>query len=243
MTFHCKAISLREILIALKLCSKLLTKIQPPLINDCEKQISCDMASDNEESGVGSFCDPNEPVLETEMVVSTERDSPVTFADCAEQTILYNCEDSNDFISPHSGIRSIISTCEEKFQYLIMTFIKEKMVSSFTKCLKHYQSIVLPKEHNRLEREKQLDVILRKCLSLKNQPPSTEEIDFFKKEISKNTFLQTDYTLTSVEKITITTIFLQTFQQLMFLMKELASFPTFYTNSKVLYDKHTQAGK
>lgn len=159
-----------------------------------------------------------------------------------ENILYYQDNESSNNETHDSGVRSIISSCEEKFQNFVVTFIKEKMISDFSKSLMYYQSLVFPKEGGKLQRERQLYTILRKCLTLKNQAPTSNEIALFKKDITEDFVIQTDCAISQAEDIVPNDVLCQAFGQLSHLLKELSSFPTFYTNSKNLYDKHMRAG-
>lgn len=224
---------MREISIALKLCSKLLCKIQPPLIKN-DKQDSV-------------FCDTDESLDEKETVIPGEDTicgGRVTFSGSLEKK-LFDHDDNLNGSSPSdkTSARSVISICEEKFQSLVVTFIKEKMICDFTKSFSYYQSLILPKEGGRLQREKRLDAILKRCLTFKKITPCDDEILQFKKEIYEDVPLPTDKALPQVEYIVPNHILCQAFEQLSHLLKELSSIPTFYTNSKELYDAHMRSSK
>lgn len=236
---------MREISIALKLCSKLLCKIQPPLIKydkyDTDRPFENGVTSGEDDTGE-KFCDANESLDENETVISCE-DNAINFSDSSETNLFVHDDTLNGTSPSDIFARSVISVCEEKFQSLVVTFIKEKMICDFTKSFLYYQSLILPKEGGRLQRERRLDGILKRCLTFKKIPPSEDEILQFKKEIYEDVPLPTDRTLPQTDYIVPNHILCQAFEQLSHLLKELSSIPTFYTNSKELYDAHMKSSK
>lgn len=229
---------MREISIALKLCSKLLCKIQPPLIKcdkyDADRPLENGTASAEDDTGE-KFCDANGSLDGNETVISCE-DNSITFSDSSEIKLL-------DHENNSKTTCSVISVCVEKFQSLVVTFIKEKMICDFTKSFRYYESLILPEEGGKLQREKRLDGILKRCLTFKRIPPSEDEILRFKKEICEDVPLPTDRPLPQVDHIVPNHILCQAFEQLSHLLKELSSIPTFYTDSKELYDAHMRSSK
>lgn len=231
---------MKEISVALKLCSKLLCKIQPPLINfDSESEGNSNIDSSSPEG----TCDTNESPSENETVTSSDENETAYINNELDQTVCYTDSDSDKSVTYTNGVRSIITLCEEKFQNLVVTFIREKMIANFSTSLSYYQSLLLPKEGGKLQREMQLDSILRKCLTLKKQSPSSVDIFQFKKDITEDVSFRSDSGLSQVEMVIPSSDLCQAFGQLSHLLKELSSFPSFYTNSKALYDKHMRAGK
>ncbi|CAL1261526.1 unnamed protein product [Larinioides sclopetarius] len=243
---NCSILSIHDISVTLKLCSKLLCKMQPPLINIEAEEIF-------EHSS--NFCNNN-----NDLYKSIENISGIEASfDNKNSSFIVECPEDMSIIFPcifHSqttdqgkvkenesccSIRSVITLCTEKYQKFFVTFLKEKVITDVDKSLKRYQSLLLSKQERQIQREKNLDKLLRKCLSTKCNCLSSDEVEIFKGDIADAVFKKTDLPTSDEETVPIDSNLCQTFERLCNLLVELSSFPTFYTNSKSLYDKHLNA--
>lgn len=142
-----------------------------------------------------------------------------------------------------NSVRSIISLCVEKYQKFFVTFLKEKVILNIEKSLDYYQSLLLPKKDQQVQREKHLDKLLHKCLTAKCNCVSAEEIEIFKQEITDLATNKSDLAFEEFENVVADSVLCEAFERLCNLLVELSSFPTFYTNSRELYEKHLHACK
>lgn len=232
----CNHLPINDISITLKLCSKLLCKMQPPLLNINEENISEQKTNNNTiiEEKCHVFCQ-GDSVLISELQHNESSTNPLEFD--------IQSEESTKPDEIFNSIRSVISLCVEKYQKFFVTFLKEKVILNIEKSLDHYQSLLLPKKDRQVQREKHLDKLLHKCLSTKCNCVSAAEIENFKQEITDLAIKKLDLSSEEVENVVADSILCEAFERLCNLLVELSSFPTFYTNSRELYEKHLHACK
>ncbi|GFS63491.1 protein dopey-1 [Nephila pilipes] len=243
---NCSILSIHDISVTIKLCSKLLCKMQPPLINieveeGFENSVNLYSNTDSYSSketiskqNENSYVEKN-----SSFIVECPRNlSPIYPSDFDGQT----AEERNKE-SEFSCIRSIITLCTEKYQTFFVTFLKDKIIKNIDETLERYQSLLLPKHEREIQREQNLDKLLHKCLSAKCNCLSSEEVEIFKRDIADTSFKKSDLPLNDIEDIPSDSDLCQTFEFLCNLLVELSSFPTFYTNSNSLYDKNLNAAR
>ncbi|XP_054721369.1 protein dopey-1-like [Uloborus diversus] len=242
---YCKSLSVCDISVAVQLCSKLLSKVQPPLINaNSEDVLESRKNTDHEhlkEAGKESnnsskFC----LVSTTENDVLREASKSFEFS-IEDQIIRLEFDDCCKDEYNSSDIDSNINLCVEKYKILFVTFLKEKLILDVPKSLSCYESLVLPEQDDKMQREKNLDKLLNQCLQMKREHFSDEEIKEFKKDVLDSASKQIISLHNEVLNINSDSSICQAFEKLCNLLIELSSFPTFYTNSKNLYDKHLRA--
>ncbi|GIY38627.1 protein dopey-1 [Caerostris darwini] len=239
---HCAILSIHDISVTLKLCSKLLCKMQPPLINvETEEDFENSVKFYSTES---INCKENSSKEEG---IFVEKSSCPNVNFSYSSSLDFNLDridiEKNKVKSSFSNIRSIITLCTEKYQEFFVIFLKEKVIKDVYKFIERYQSLLLGKQEREFQREKNLEKLLQKCLSIKCNSLSSEEVKIFKQNITDSAIKKIDPPLNDFEHVSTNPYLCQTFEHLCNLLFELSSFPTFYTNSKSLYNKHLNAAR
>ncbi|KFM72926.1 Protein dopey-1, partial [Stegodyphus mimosarum] len=230
---NCSIIPVNDISIALKLCSKLLCKMQPPLINLESDEITVnDHISENIEP-----CYYGEDMYNSSNTFSTEEIAKNIFeiSDKYSHISKEGSESSQGNDAVQGNIRSIITLCVEKYQLLFITFLKEKMILNISKFTSRYQSLLLPKQEGKEQREKHLNRLLHASLKIRCDGLTSDEIAAVKKDILERTSKPVEFTGDALQDISSDVAVCNCFERLCNLFIELLTFPTFYTNSKNLY--------
>ncbi|KAG8189706.1 hypothetical protein JTE90_022518 [Oedothorax gibbosus] len=236
LSVKCKNLPIQDISTTLKLCSKILCKMQPPLINITTENFTQQKVNNNiiVDETFDLFDQPD-------FIIDNEQGNNVSSKSLSEFKI--QSEENTKSGETFSSIRSVITLCVEKYQHFFVTFLKEKVFINTDKSLELYNSLLLPKKDRQVQREKNLDKLLHKCLSAKCKCVPTQEIDIFKQEIMKLSVKNIDDPFQELENIHADAILCEAFERLCNLLVEISSFPTFYTNSRELYEKHLHTSR
>ncbi|XP_042903309.1 protein DOP1A isoform X2 [Parasteatoda tepidariorum] len=226
---NCSNLCVYDITIALELCSKLLCKMQPPLVN-AMSEVKSSFEYTNKASDSSKVNNTSEYAVKSSDIAQLNSKKNNSFSYCQDKSEIEDHYELN--------IRSVITLCVEKFQKLFVTFIVKKMVKSSEASLERYQSLILPQGGGNSQRDINLNNLLQKCLSAKCNCFSSDDLVIYKQDILEATDQNSSLPYSEVEEVPDDIIMCKTFRYLCNLLVELSSFPSFYTNCKQLYDTH-----
>lgn len=190
LTEHCTTLTAKELTATLRLCSHILTKVQPPVVSN--SNTSSDVHSQSESKDTLMRQDSTTSSIVDEVSASTSSQQVVGKIECSEQSMddmLFQAMEEETSISEsqHSGLglrdrdneldfinlrrtpegylhHSLIHNCVKVFQEFFVQFVYCCILADRETFEVTFNAFLTPQQESHLERKMRLEQMLEQCL-------------------------------------------------------------------------------